>query len=77
MKTTSVRITSKNFSYGVKTAKAVGGKFDPATKTWRIPAESPYLNAPASYSWAIVSPAADPARTWMGDTSMDAAESIF
>jgi len=73
-----VQITNTNFSYGVKTAKRVGGTFDPNSKTWLIPATANELNSPGSYSWRIVgAPKADPATTWMGQASMDAADSIF
>jgi hypothetical protein len=76
-----VRITNNNFGYGLKTVKRLGGIYEPATKTWLVPADKGELNAPGNYSLAIVSDAAvprpNPATTWMGPASMDAAESIF
>lgn len=35
--TITVSISKKNFSTGVKYAKQFGGKFDPESKTWKIP----------------------------------------
>jgi hypothetical protein len=81
MKTVSVQIISKsNFAKCVGYAKKAGGKFDPATKTWAIPADRAELNAPAAYGWKIVSaavPAASPADTYRGQASMDHPDSIF
>jgi hypothetical protein len=77
MQTVRVRITGKNFGYGLKTVKRLGGVYEPATKTWRVRAGAGELNAPAVYSLQIVTPGADPATTWMGAASMDAEGSIF
>lgn len=55
--TVRVRIAARDqrgFSKAVADAKRVGGKFDPQTKTWLIPADSNFLNAAGAYGWAIV-----------------------
>lgn len=36
MTTVICKPDSRNFAYGVKSAKGLGGKFDPTTKTWAI-----------------------------------------
>lgn len=77
MTTVEVRITNTNFSLGLRTAKRLGGKYNPANKTWSIPASANELNGPRLYSWEIVTPVVDPATTWMGSASMDAEHSIF
>lgn len=46
--------SGNGFSKAIKAAKSVRGTFDPATKTWLIPSDSNYLNAPGAYGWRIV-----------------------
>lgn len=55
-----ISISPKNFAKGVKNAKQVGGKFDPASKTWTLPDTqrvSDMLNAPGLYGWVVAKPA--------------------
>ena len=42
-------IKGRNFAKGVKYAKRFGGRFDPATKTWQIPADRPEVKNLAAY----------------------------
>lgn len=58
MATATVRLSQKHFGTGLKYAKRCGGKFNPADKTWDIPADRPELNAPGAYGWIVVAPAA-------------------
>lgn len=53
---TRVRIIASGdrFAKAIKAAKQVRGTFDPATKTWLIPSDSNFLNAPSLYGWQIV-----------------------
>ena len=55
--TVRVRIAARDqrgFSKAVADAKRAGGKFDPQTKTWLIPASASQLGAASAYGWAIV-----------------------
>lgn len=52
--TVRVRLAGgKAFETGLRYAKKVGGRFDPATKTWLIPAGRNELNAPHNYGWVV------------------------
>lgn len=51
----AVRVDARSFARGVKYAKQFGGRFDPASKTWLIPAERPELSALGAYGLIRVS----------------------
>lgn len=76
--TVKVKILSKDFSYGLKTAKRLGGKFNASDKTWSIPVSAAELNDPGKYSLQIVNARrVDPATNYVGQASLDAENSIF
>ena len=77
MRTVEIRIHPNNFAKGVAFAKRYGGKYNGSTKTWSIPASRHELNAPSAYGWILVKPATDPAATYAGQASLDAADSTF
>lgn len=55
MQTVTVKLNPRDFNTGLRYAKKVGGKYNPADKTWDIPASRVELNAPASYGWIVIS----------------------
>lgn len=54
MTTVTVRIKGNDFNRGLRYARQVGGRFNPADKTWNIPADRPELGAANAYGWVIV-----------------------
>lgn len=80
--TTTISILKSDFAGGVKMAKRYGGKYNPTTKTWDIPNCNITGDLDARRAnllgWKIVSTAVTtPATTWMGNSSMDAEDSIY
>lgn len=53
---TRVRIvaTGRSFGKAVDKAKRVRGRYEPATKTWLIPANADELKSPSGYGWQVV-----------------------
>lgn len=49
-----VRVRIVDFGRGIRYAKQCGGMYEPASKTWLIPASRNELNGPANYGWKIV-----------------------
>ena len=69
--TVTVKLSPKAFEKGLKYAKQVNGVYNPATKTWAIPAGTRELGAAASYGWIIVDGApAVPAPTEQADATV-------
>lgn len=71
---TTIRISNNNFAKGIKYAKQVGGKFDPATKTWSLPDTqrvADMLNAPGAYGWVVAKPTALDIRTVEGAMALE------
>lgn len=56
MQTVTIRINPNQFGKGLKYAKTARGKYNPASKTWEIPADCNMLNLPGAYGWIIVQP---------------------
>lgn len=50
----SVTVRVVNFKNGPRYARVMGGRFDPASKTWTIPANRPELGALGAYGLALV-----------------------
>ncbi len=49
-----IKLVSGKFDYGLKIAKRVGGKYNPQTKTWSVPAGCYELTHLACSSWELV-----------------------
>lgn len=63
MQTNGIRvsISKHNFSTGLKNARSLGGKYEPATKTWMLPATETvrnHLRIAGVYGLVIANPVA-------------------
>lgn len=54
MTTATVEVKVINFARGPKYARNMGGRYNPSTKTWTVPADAPELGAIGAYGLAIV-----------------------
>jgi hypothetical protein len=54
MSSTVVTVKVINFRHGVRHVKRMGGTYDPAAKTWLIPADRPELGNLAAYGLELV-----------------------
>jgi len=81
------QITKIDFPYTLNRVKKAGGKFDAATKTWTLSAgaalacddliSAGYMVPAETAAPSLVTRRNDPATTWRGNASMEAADSIF
>jgi hypothetical protein len=59
---TEVRITNRNWHYGHKTVKRLGGRYNPDSRTWSLPdtdSVRDHLREPAIYSLEVVGAASN------------------
>lgn len=54
MTTATVEVRVVNFKIGPKYARKMGGRYNPSTKTWSVPADARELGAIGAYGLAIV-----------------------